>query len=274
MSVSTTEDREATWLDLLGRLTEDCAGCAADGNFDEGFRGEGDIDMIAPVGSWPLIEQEFRQWATRHAIEPVIVCRHRTGVLMLVALGDKLTTFFELEVRGLRYFRGMLLFQAEDLLPMMERDSRGFRKLRRGAGAMIRLLPSGTRWDGSLKWKGPRIDTVARWLQEDRAGVVQAAELYGSARGAALAAAESVMAGEWNRRAMVTVGVWAAGRSFMRPDILLKRSVSRLSGERECTLLDTLRKNSRRVPDDPEVWLESVRKDHDVYGELRAARRP
>jgi hypothetical protein len=263
------EEREAVWLDLLRRLTSTCSGCAADGNFDEGFVGQGDIDLVAPVNAWPDLEREFRGWAARHQIEPVIVCRHRTGVLMLLAMGTKHTTFFELEARGLRYFRGALLFEAQDLTSMMEMDPRGFRRLRRGAAAMIRLIPSGTRWDGKLKWKGSRIDTIAQWLREDQNGVAESAKLYRAADGSALAAAQGVMEGRWNRKAMLTVGAWALAKSLLRPDILVRRAFSRLFAEKECIVLRTLRENSRQVPHGAREWLETVRADHEVFGDLQ-----
>jgi hypothetical protein len=261
------EDRSSAWMELLHLLTEVCADCAVDGDVSEGFAGIGDIDLIAPTRSWPIIEREFLAWAVNHELRQVIVCRHRPGVLILLAGGEHDSTFYEMEVRAIRYFRGTLLFEAGDLAPLTKLDSTGVRRLGSGAGGLMRLIVSGTRWSGQLKWNKERLARVSERMRRDPQGVAAAAEVFGWAKKAALLGAESAVAGEWNRRAMLTVTAWALLKSLSRPDALVRRTLRR-DAERECLVLRTLIQNKKEIPDDFEKWLDAVRVDHRVHQEL------
>jgi hypothetical protein len=259
------EDRSDAWLDLLSRLTELCSECGADGDVAEGFSGIGDIDLIAPTSAWALIEREFISWASARSLDPVIVCPHRPGVLILLATGGPGgSNLYELEVRAIRYLRGHLLFRAEDLVPMMQSDPRGFRKLRSGAGGLLRLIPSGTRWNGGLKWRKDRLATIIDRMKQDPEGVAEASKLFGSAQGPAIAGAERAVEGGWSRRAMVTVGVWALLKGIMRPVSFLRRLLAR-GFEGRCLVLKTITQQGKMAPADLESWLEAVREDHKVY---------
>lgn len=258
----TDGDRAEPWVDLLRRLTAACPVAAADGDLDEGFTGAGDVDVVAPVSEWPAVAAEFRAWSDERALSPVVTCRHRDGVLILVALGEG-QTFWELEVRARRYFRGGHLFSAEDLVPLMGEDPRGFRRVAPGAGGLIKLLPNGLAPGGRLKWKREKADRVFARLRDDPAGAAAAVRLYGSAGGAVVRLSGAAAEGRWDRGAALLVEGWALLRALRRPGVLVGRGVARLT-DRPC-LVQRAVAGGRRRPVDTSSWLELVARDHDVH---------
>ena len=254
--------RYKIWYSLLETLTEAAPNWAVAGNLEEGLAGEGDIDLIAPVDDWPRLTSHFRAWAQDCDLNPVISCSHRPGVLELVALGTGEKPVYQVEVLGFRHLRGGLLYRAEDLVPAMEIDERGWRRLRPGAAGVVKLLPNGVTWSGALKWRGPKAARVLQLLRDDPEGVSAAAAAFGPIRDLVAAAALGAGQGHWSRWRMMLIELWALVRGLGTPKSFGARARFRLLRDR-CQLLATV-KNQELVRRDPEGWLRLVASEHDV----------
>jgi hypothetical protein len=263
MTTETSADRAALWLPLLQRLTSSCSDCAVAGDFEEGFAGVGDIDLIAPEKSWTRIETEFRSWAADRQLQPVVVCTHRPDLLTLLAVGEG-AIFFEMEIRSRRYFRFAKFFEAGDLAYLIEMDDRGFQRLRPGAIGLLRMIPSGVSWSGKLKLNPELAQRKFELMKQDPQGVVVTARLFGIARGLVVKAAQSAARGDWDRKSLILLQVWAFLRAITRPRAFIERIRVRLL-EKHCEVSKTLSRDSRRVPADLEGWVTRVSEDHPVY---------
>lgn len=264
MTTATNQNRALQWLPLLRRLTEVCEGCAVFGDVEEGFSGVGDIDLVAAERSWTLIENEFRSWAASFGLEPVVVCTHRMDLLTLLAGGEG-PTFFEVEVRSRRFFRGAKVWEAEDLSGLMEMDQEGFRRLRPGAIGVVRMIPNAFDWRGNPKLPQDKVRRKFRVLKDDPDGIVAAASLFGGARRFVVKAAEAAARDESDRWAILAIQVWAMIRSITHPRTLLARARTRL-GRKSCDVSAILARG-RGLPDNLEAWIGRVRRDHPVYWE-------
>jgi hypothetical protein len=251
------------WLPLLERLTDVLPSWGLWKNADTALSGRGDFDSTAPVEDWDTITREFRHWAFDHGLGPVAACREVSGVLFLLAVDRENHTVFELDVNARKYFRGWTMFTPQDLLPVMEIDARGFRRVRPGAEGVIMLVQNGLLWGGRPDVEGLHRKDVSRFLASDPEGVRLASHLFGPARGALQAAARSVVEGAWNRPAMLAVEAWALTRALAHPGIVAGRFLAPRR-KRRCPLLKTIFTDGRRI-DDVDEWIRAVAQDHDVY---------
>jgi hypothetical protein len=265
MTDANRENRSSIWLPLLRRLTEASRSWVVWKNVDSALSGIGDIDAAAPETDWPIIEREFRSWATELALGPVIVCHHIPGGLNLVAVPPTMSTLLELGVKARRIWRGATLFVLDDLKPLMVLDPRGFRRLRPGAEGLFKLLLNGARWDGRPNRDGLRSKRVAEMLHEDPTGAWMAAQLLGPARGAVLRAAQRAAVGEWDRRAVLAVEAWTFLRALRSPAVAAERVRFRLRAKATCPVVSTLLGDHRRIPADRERWLRLVAASHPVF---------
>jgi hypothetical protein len=255
-------DLPALWLPLLERLTERYPSWGLWKNADDALGGRGDFDSTAPERDWDGITAEFADWAARHGFGPVTGCREVRGVLFLVALDPGSGTFFELDVNARKYWRGWTLFRPHDLARVMEIDERGFRRVRRGAEGVILLVQNGLRWGGRPNEEGLRRKNVREALAADPEGVRYTCELFGRAAGAIARAADAVVRGEWDRRALLTAEGWALARALQEPQIALSRVEAKLVKKR-CPLLQAIF-NDRKLPADEDAWLRAVARTHPV----------
>jgi len=266
----TPGNRSEMWLALLRRCARASPRWAVHGDLAEGFAGEGDVDLVAPENDLGRVRELFGEWASESGLGPVVACRHRDGVLILVALGAPGEVMFELEVRFERYFKGATLWRAEDLAPLFVADDRlGVRRLREGAAGLLKLVPNGLAPGGRPKWDRAKRDRVAGRLGRDPGGVAAAAVLFGAARPAALAGARAVAEGRWDRRAMLALEAWAFGRGVLETATASRRAAARVRGRPRCLVLEAIA--AGRLVDDPEAWAERASRDHDVG--LRGSRR-
>ena len=252
------------WVPLLERLTARFPNWGLWKNAESALAGDGDFDSTAPKQQWDAITGEFHRWATEHGFGPVTGCRHVPGVLFLIALDKQGESFLELDVNARKYFRGWTVFRAEDLIPLMEIDARGFRRVRPGAEGVILLTQNGLKWGGRPNPEGLRRKRVVEFLEQDPTGVREMARLFGPAERAMLSAAESVTMGRWNRRAMLAVEGWAVLRAIGQPGILAGRFRARFVKKR-CPVLRAIFTDNRRILDDPEKWIARVAESHPVY---------
>jgi hypothetical protein len=261
------QDRTAVWLALLRRLTEKVPSWMVMKSVESALTGTGDVDSVGPLDAWPVVEREFRGWAMAHGLGPVIVCPHVPYVLHLIALDPERSLFFELDVNRRKIFLGSTLFYPHDLLPLSRMDDRGFRRLREGAEGLIKLVQNGTKRGGRPDWDGVRKKRIVELLQRDPAGVREGARLFGRGADAVVAAAESVVKGEWNRRAMLAVEAWCVLRGLRDPAALVARARFRIVSRR-CPVLRAVFQGGRQVPlpaDERQTWLRDVARSHSVY---------
>ena len=258
-------DRRALWLPLLQRLTGASAAWVVWKNVESALTGIGDIDAAAPDGDWPVIERVFREWAAERDLGPVIVCRHIPGGLNLLAVPPHMSTLLEMGVKARRVWRGSTLFVLDDLLPLMELDARGFRRIRPGAEGLFKLLLNGVRWDGRPDQEALKSKNVAALLRADPEGVRQAAALLGPAAAAAVAGARQVAAGGWNRPAMLLVQSWALARGLREPSVMVRRARFRLRAADLCPVVHAILRDQRRIPADRAGWLDRVAADHVIH---------
>ncbi len=255
-----TSERFDRWRSLLIGLTRACPRVAVSGNVDEGLAGEGDVDLVAPQADWKEVENEFRRWAEGNGFDPVISCPHRPGVMVLVAMDDPHSPVYKLEVLGYRHFRGARIYAADDLIPAMEMDSRGWRCLRPGAAALIKLVPNGITWSGGLKWTGPKAARVLDLLRQDPHGVHLASQAFPSMGSLAERAALVAATGDWPRARMVALEGWALARGLFKPLEALARIRYRLGPAARCQLLAALKGGRLVLPD---AQLRSLAESHE-----------
>ncbi|MGH2791926.1 MAG: hypothetical protein ACRDJ0_13215 [Actinomycetota bacterium] len=254
------------WLPLLARLTERFPDWGLWKNADSALMGEGDFDSTAPESDWERIAEEFSDWAAGHSLDPVAACRHVQGVLFLVAVDQESGTLFELDVNARKYFRGWTVFRPSDLRPMMEIDDRGFRRVRPGAEGVTLLTQNGLKWGGRRNEEGLRRKRVVEFLASDPEGVAAAARLFGGAEDAILRAARALVAGHWDRAAMLQVEGRALLGALGEPEIVLSRFRAKRV-KKHCQLLRTIFVDGRTIKGDINIWVERVARE----GEIPAA---
>ncbi|MEO6859748.1 MAG: hypothetical protein ABI323_14385 [Solirubrobacteraceae bacterium] len=264
-------DREATWLDLLRSLTALSPAWMVWKNVDSALHGFGDVDSVAPRRDWPLLEREFRSWAFRHGLGPVIACPHAPNLLHLVAL-HRSEPFFELDLSARKVFLGSTLFVAEDLSRLAITDGRGFRRIRPGAEGLLKLVNNGGQRDGRPNLDGLKRKRIPELLSSDPSGTRAAAFLFGPARRSIVALASAVVGGGWNRRAMLSVEAWFLGRAVLEPTSVLARIRFRRN-RAWCPVLRAVFAG-RLVPGDSVEWLHAVERHHTVHHDPRAERGP
>lgn len=255
-------DREAMWLELLRRLTALSPDWMVWKNADSALHGFGDVDSVAPPKDWPLLAHEFRGWAFRHGLGPVIACPHAPNLLHLVALHQS-EPFFELDFNARKVFLGSTLFVAEQLRGLAAIDERGFRRIHPGAEGLLKLVSNGGRRDGRPNVDGLQRKHIPELLASDPAGVSAAAPLFGPARPAIVTLASAVVRGEWDRRAMLSVEAWFLARALLEPASVLDRVRFRRN-RAWCPVLRAVFAG-RRVPGDTAVWLGDVERHHTIY---------
>lgn len=259
------EDRSELWLSLLRRLTERFPRWGVWKNVGSALTGPGDVDSLAPPEDWPAIEAEFRAWAAEKGLGPIIVCRHVPQGPHFIALQEGSPYLMQLDVKIRGTFRGSTLIDVPALLDLSELDEEGFRRVRPGAEAVIKLACNGTLRGGRMNAEGVRRKGVVELLRRDPEGVRLAARrLFGPAGGALLAGADGLLRGEWNRGAMLAVEGWALLRSAAEPQVPVSRAWFDLVGKKRCPVLRVIRQSNRRIPGDAAAWLREVAATHDV----------
>src|SRR5207249_2066707 len=189
-------------------------------NVDSAFYGRGDIDAAAPKSAWPTIQNEFVMWAQELELTPVIICKHIPGGLNLVAAPSGLSTLLEVGVKDSKIWRGTLLFNVHDLLPLIINDQLGFRRIRPGAEGALKLLLNATRWNGRPDEHAIVQKHIRELLRQDPAGARLCSKvLFSPVRGSLDRACDAVRENKWDRRALLAVQTWALSRNFHHPII-------------------------------------------------------
>lgn len=258
----TGDDRTEMWLPLLRRLTERFPSWSVWKNVDSALHAHGDVDSLADPAAFPAIETEFRAWAASLGLSHVVVCRHIRQGPHLVAFRPGMRHLVQLDVKSRATFRGSTLVSWRGLLPLSELDARGFRRVRPGAEGVIKLLSNGVRPGGRRDADALRRKGVAELLAADPEGATALAARFGPAGPALRRAARAAARGEWDRPAVLAVEGWALARAAAEPRTLLSRLLFKYHGRARCPLIQTIRRDDRRIPEDLGGWLAEVRRTH------------
>lgn len=256
--------RRELWLSLLRRLTNEIPTWATWKNVDSALAGTGDVDSLAPPSAWPAIREVFVAWADERGYGPVVICPHVRLGPHLITLEPDAPYIVQLDVKERATFRGSTLVDAWNLMPLTTENEDGFRCVRKGADGVIRMLSNGVRPGGRMNAAALVEKNVVALLRADPEGVEAFAEYFGPARDAVVTGARAVAEGEWDRRAMMTVEAWALARSVAEPKLAANRLWFSQVAKKRCPVIQLIRDADRRVPEDPEAWLETVRVDHEV----------
>ena len=256
------DDLASLWLPLLGRLTERFPRWTIWKNVDAALHGDGDVDSAAPAADHDAIVAETRAWAERNGLGDVVACRHVAGVLFIAALDPDRPTFFELDVNARKYFRGSIMFRAEDLPPLAEVDTRGFRRLRPGAEGLILFLQNSVAWGGRPNHDGRAVHArVAPLLSADPEGVARAAEVFKLPAGAVRRSTDAFLDGGWDRPSVLALEGAAVARAVASPRVLASRLEAKRV-KRSCPILRSIFIDDRRLPENRARWLADVRATH------------
>lgn len=255
-------DRAALWLPLLRRLTARFPRWAVWKNVDSALAAVGDVDSLAPRADWPAIEDEFRGWAAAHGLTHGVVCRHVPQGPHLLAFGPGTRHFLQLDVKERATFRGSTLVDVPRLLAAAEMDPRGFRRMRPGAEGVVKLVSNGLLPGGRAAPQALARKRVAALLAEDPGGVIVAARWFGPAAGAMRRLAAAVAAGRWDRTAALQVEAWSLLRGVAEPRTLAGRAWFKYHVRAGCPVIQTIRHDGRRLPDDVGAWLDAARATH------------
>ncbi len=257
-------DRTELWLSLLLRLTEEFPGWAAWKNVDSAMAGKGDVDSLAPPSDWPKIRDTFEAWAAERHYAPIVVCRHVPQGPHFVTFEPGSAYIVQLDVKERATFRGSTLIDAWSLQRLVEIDAGGYRRVRRGADGVIRLCSNAIGKGGRLNTSAIVAKRIPELLRADPEGVEAMADLFGPARFALLAGVRALLAGGWNRGAMLQVESWALARSVAEPKVMLSRLWFGQVIVKRCPVLRIIRHHDRRVPLDFDAWLDEVRRSHEI----------
>ncbi|MDX1662012.1 MAG: hypothetical protein R3326_09495 [Gemmatimonadota bacterium] len=258
MTTPTSGERADLWLSLLRRVTERYPRWSVWKNVASALEGHGDVDSFAPARDWPAIERTWLEWCRDHGLGPSVVCRHVPQGPHFVTLDPASPYLIQFDVKLLATFRGCALMGVDELLPMSEIDALGFRRIRPGAEGVLKLVYNGMHPGGEKNEEGLRVKRVVELLRSDPEGVRQAAELFGVAEAAIRRAVDAVMAGGWDRPALVAVEAWAHAKALTTPKVAVGRVWFNRVSKKRCPVLEVIREHDRRLPEDRAAWIERV----------------
>lgn len=254
----------APWLPLLQRLTQLSPLWCVWKNVDRALAGFGDIDSASIPEDCGRLLDEFRKWASSHGMGPIFVCPHLPGSVLGVAVRHR-EELIELQLCQQVFFRGSMLFRARDLVPLMEMDERGFRRLRPGSEGLLLLFYNSMKRGGRPLLGGEKALRPLDLMRSDPEGVELAARLFGPVRRHAVKLAKAATAGQWDRGSAIRVEVWAAVRAPLDPRMLAARLRLRAKDLGVCPILPVLNQG-RRLRGNVDEWLLRTARTHDSMG--------
>jgi hypothetical protein len=248
------------WLPLLRRLSRVSASWGVWKNADRALRGQGDIDSVAPLPEHDRLLGEFRRWALDARLQWLIQCEHAGGIHVLIAVNE--SAWAQLDLVWTSPFRGAQLLSAEDLVPLMTMDPRGFRRVRDGAEGLFLFLYKGIHWGGRSDWPNLRKYGVIDKLARDWAGAEAAATLLGRAGAPMLKAARSAMRGEWDASALFHAEAFTLLRALRDPRLVASRAIARGWRLKRCIVAGAIAEG--RQPRRLREWIDEASRNHKV----------
>lgn len=260
-----TDSRAERWIPLLTQLTADFPRWAVWKNAASALNGHGDIDSFAPPRDWPGIQDVWMDWIRSGDFTHAIVCRHVPQGPHLVGIERGSPWIWQLDVKVAGTFRGATLIDIPKLHDMVELDTLGYRRIRPGSEGVLKLLYNGMGRYGTRNDDGLATKQVVPLLASDPEGVQLAAELLcGPTAGSMMKAVEALLAGDWDQASLRRVETWFRIRALAEPGRAASRVWFNTVSKNICSVLEIIRKNDRRIPDDTEAWLAAVATNHVV----------
>jgi hypothetical protein len=254
----------STQLDLVRRLSAAAPTWGIWKNVASAISGSGDIDSIVQDADRGVVERAFVEWATDHGFAPVFRCDHAGDLMrVLVAVDRDRNTLVELDLTGRKTYRGSTLFTAEQIVPLLEDDVLGFRRIRAGAEGVLLFFHNGVRYGGRMDEDGLSRRNVAELLRRDPEGMTLGATLFRSAAGSARDALTSFLDGGWSRSAVARVELAFLGRAVSSPVGLARRVRFRSITKRTCPVIRVAYTAGRRLPHDVDAWLVEAAATHE-----------
>lgn len=182
------------------------------------------------------------------------------GYSVFVAVDQAGDRLVQLDVCHRRVHRGATLFVAENLIGLMEMDSRGFRRLRPGAEGLLLLLLNGITRGGLPNREAIEVRRIRHLLSSDRQGYHEAARVFFEGQAApAIKAAEAVINERWDALSAWRIETRLIWRAMTQPTVLSSQFLYRTI--KRCPLLEGL-EESRSISDKDESWLPRMVRLH------------
>lgn len=254
---------DASRLELARRLSADVPSWGIWKNVSAAVSGTGDIDSVVLADGRAQVEKTFTRWAIDQGVVPVFRCDHAGGLMgVLVAVDRKAGSIVELDLTLRKTYRGSTLFHAGDVVPLLDDDPAGFRRLRPGAEGVLLLFHNGVRPGGRPNREGLAARHVVDLLARDPSGLDRGVALFASARRAARRAARATLVGRWDRAAVLTVELAYLVRALLDPRGLAGRVWFRAVVKRRCPIIRVAYAPGRALPADVDGWLRETAATH------------
>jgi thymidylate kinase len=230
-------------------------------NADEALHAEGDIDYFAPRNLWPAIVATFRSWADAHGFEHLPPCLHRPGTMYLLAVDHVGGRLIQLDVRERLTVSGAEVIDANGLSDLLLETGHGFRSLRPGAEATLKLLLKCIDGKGHLQEVCMAEESIASGIAEDVDGARATAGLLTRGGQMAHRLVNSIAAGHPDHA--VARSLWRNLRmdTFRRPATLIELATYRLR-RRLCPVLRWILSHGQQLPTQVDQWITDVRRVH------------
>lgn len=249
-------------LDLVRRLSAAAPSWGIWKNTASALSGRGDIDSVVAPKDERRVEEAFVGWAVEHGRTPVFRCDHAGDLMrVLVAVDRELGAIVEVDLTRRKTYRGSTLFTADEVIPLLEEDPAGFRRVSSGVEGVVLFFHNGIRHGGRKNAPALEARGVVELLTGDPDGVRCGSELFRPATMARKALASAV-AGGWNRPAIVRVELGFLLRGLLHPAGLARRVWFRAVAKKRCPILHVAY-SGRQLPSDTDSWLGAVLETHE-----------
>lgn len=252
------------WMPLLRELTDRYPSWVVWKNPESAFSGPGDIDSLAPPAQWDAIQRTFREWAIENEFRPIVVCRHVPQGPHFIAVDPSWPHMLILDVKEVSTWRGSTLVDYRGLEGATYIEERGFRRMRPGVEGVVKLMLNGVLVGGRPNTESLEIKGVDGLLRSDPEGVDLAASWFGPMSGAVRSGVAAYLEGGWDRRSMLQVELMAGLKSFTEPRTAISRLLFKHYTIKRCLILQSIRKDNRRIPDDSAAWYRQVALNHEI----------
>ena len=255
------DDVASPWVDLLGQLDSIAPGVGVWKNADAALDGNGDIDYFAPRSTWPAIAATFRSWSESHGFECMPPCLHRPGALYLIAIDRRGRRLMQLDVRERLTLAGSEMMDASELGTLLQEGRYGFKQLRPGAEATLKLMVKCIDPRGRLRAECLEEESVSAGIGADLASARQASSLLRHGRHEADRLVLSIASGHPDSVAARSLMRGVRMAAFLHPWRVARLVWYRLR-RKWCPTLAWILAQGQQVPPHLDRWVDDVRRVH------------
>ncbi|HWB87792.1 MAG TPA: hypothetical protein VG872_01115 [Acidimicrobiia bacterium] len=256
-------EQGSAWPGLLKDLDSIHPGIGVWKNAGQALSGEGDVDYLAPRWCWPQIAAVFASWAETQGFEHLPPCLHRPWAMYLIAVDPERGRLMQLDVRESLILGRAVILDAEDVATLLQDSPLGFKTLRPGAEATLKLLSKCI--DGRGRLDAARLveESVPAGLDADLEGARSMAHLLHRGGATAERLVMSIASGNPGRSAARQLMGQLALGAFSSPGALVALARYRWR-RRSCPVLRRILQHGQRLPPDLERWIDEARLGHDT----------